>query len=156
VTATSTTTKRAFTFHQRLTLVATSLGLFMIYLDATIVNVALPDIQADFDVGEAGLQWVVAAYSLTMGMFIMSSGTLADRLGRRRALLMGTVLFAVASAKVEGGRSDDAIRAHFRQAASQARSLCHFKSSSTNERANEVSPSALTLRYGSASLRRAS
>ena len=51
----------------------------MIFLDATIVNVALPDIQHDFDAGEQGLQWVVAAYSLTMGMFIMSAATLADR-----------------------------------------------------------------------------
>lgn len=82
-----------WTSRQRLTLLATSLGLFMIYLDATIVNVALPDIQTDFDSGEAGLQWVVAAYSLTMGMFIMSSGTLADRVGRRRALVLGTAVF---------------------------------------------------------------
>jgi len=74
----------SFTHRQRLTLVATSVGLFMIYLDATIVNVALPDIQKDFDAGEQGLQWVVAAYSLTMGMFIMSAATLADRWGRRK------------------------------------------------------------------------
>ena len=62
--------------HPRGTLVATGLGLFMIFLDATIVNVALPDIQRQFGVGEQGLQWVVAAYSLTMGMFIMSSAGL--------------------------------------------------------------------------------
>ena len=55
-----------------LVLLATGLGLFMVFLDATIVNVALPDIQRDFDVGESGIQWVVAAYSLTMGMFMMS------------------------------------------------------------------------------------
>ena len=48
----------------RITLVATGLGLFMIFLDALIVNVGLPSIQASFGVGEAGLQWVVAAYSL--------------------------------------------------------------------------------------------
>jgi EmrB/QacA subfamily drug resistance transporter len=89
--------KTAYTSRQKLTLLATSLGLFMIYLDATIVNVALPDIQSDFDAGEQGLQWVVAAYSLTMGMFIMSSATLADRLGRRRCLIWGTALFAGAS-----------------------------------------------------------
>ena len=53
----------------------------MIYLDATIVNVALPDIQNEFNVGEQGLQWVVAAYSLTMGMFIMSAATLSDQRG---------------------------------------------------------------------------
>src|SRR3954468_5547013 len=87
-----------FTQRQRLTLVATSVGLFMIYLDAMIVNVALPDIQHDFDAGEQGLQWVVSAYSLTMGMFIMSAATLADRLGRRRVFIAGTVIFSIASA----------------------------------------------------------
>ncbi len=91
-------TGTAFTSRQKLTLLATSVGLFMIYLDATIVNVALPDIQQEFDAGEQGLQWVVAAYSLTMGMFIMSAATLSDQRGRRRAFLGGTVLFAVASA----------------------------------------------------------
>jgi len=89
---------RPFTRRQRLTLVATSVGLFMIYLDATIVNVALPDIQHDFDAGEQGLQWVVAAYSLTMGMFIMSAATMADRWGRRRVYVAGMVIFSVASA----------------------------------------------------------
>jgi EmrB/QacA subfamily drug resistance transporter len=70
----------------------------MIFLDATIVNVALPDIQSDFDAGEQGLQWVVAAYSLTMAMFIMSAATLADQRGRRITMLAGTALFSVASA----------------------------------------------------------
>ena len=62
----------------RITLVATGLGLFMIFLDALIVNVGLPSIQASFNVGEAGLQWVVAAYSLGMAVFIMTAATLAD------------------------------------------------------------------------------
>ena len=87
-----------FSSRQKLTLLATSVGLFMIYLDATIVNVALPDIQRDFDAGEQGLQWVVAAYSLTMGMFIMSAATLSDQKGRRKAFIGGMVLFAAASA----------------------------------------------------------
>jgi len=87
-----------FSSHQKLTLLATSVGLFMIYLDATIVNVALPDIQQEFDAGEQGLQWVVAAYSLTMGMFIMSAATLSDQKGRRKAFVGGMVLFATASA----------------------------------------------------------
>ena len=63
---------------QRFTLAATGLGLFMIYLDALIVNVALPAIQSDFKVGEAGLQWVVTAYSLGMAIAMMSAGTAAD------------------------------------------------------------------------------
>ena len=83
---------------QRFTLAATSLGLFMIYLDALIVNVALPAIQLDFKVGEAGLQWVVTAYSLGMTIAIMSSGTAADIYGRRRLYLFGISLFTVASA----------------------------------------------------------
>lgn len=82
---------------QRMTLVATSLGLFMVFLDALIVNVALPDIQAQFGVGEAGLQWVVTAYSLGMAMFIMSMATFADLKGRRRLFLPGLVVFTAAS-----------------------------------------------------------
>ena len=65
-------------------LVATGLGLFMIFVDAMIVNVAIPDIQRDFNTGESGLQWVVAAYSLTMAMFMMTGGTFGDHYGRRR------------------------------------------------------------------------
>src|SRR5262245_20527498 len=83
---------------QRLTLTATGLGLFMIYLDALIVNVALPAIQSDFEVGEAGLQWVVTAYSLGMTIAIMSSGTVGDIYGRRKLYLAGIALFTVASA----------------------------------------------------------
>src|SRR4030095_10373427 len=83
---------------QRFTLAATSLGLFMIYLDALIVNVAFPAIQSDFKVGEAGLQWVVTAYSLGMTIAIMSSGTAADIYGRRKLYLSGIALFTVASA----------------------------------------------------------
>ena len=62
------------------------------------MNVALPDIQEDFDAGEQGLQWVVAADSLTMGMFIMSAATLADQRGRRWVYIAGMALFAGASA----------------------------------------------------------
>jgi EmrB/QacA subfamily drug resistance transporter len=80
-----------------LVLLATGLGLFMIFLDATIVNVALPDIQSDFDVGEEGIQWVVASYSLTMGMFMMSSATLSDRIGRRKTYVIGILIFCLAS-----------------------------------------------------------
>lgn len=82
---------------QRATLIATGLGLFMIFLDALIVNVALPDIQRAFNVGEAGLQWVVAAYSLGMAIFIMSAATLADLHGRRRWYIAGIAVFTLAS-----------------------------------------------------------
>src|SRR5438067_7362057 len=82
---------------QRFTLAATGFGLFMIFLDALIVNVALPSIQQDFRVGESGLQWVVTAYSLGMAVAIMSAGTLADMFGRRRLYLAGIALFTVSS-----------------------------------------------------------
>jgi len=82
---------------QRFTLVATSLGLFMIFLDALIVNVALPAIQSDFKVGESGLQWVVTAYSLGMTIAIMSAGTAADIYGRRKLYFAGIALFTAAS-----------------------------------------------------------
>jgi EmrB/QacA subfamily drug resistance transporter len=85
------------TSQQRWTLVATGLGLFMIFLDVLIVNVGLPAIQASFAVGEAGLQWVVAAYSLGMAVFIMSSATLADLHGRRRLYVAGVIVFTAAS-----------------------------------------------------------
>lgn len=90
-------TPRARTLHPGLVLVATGLGLFMIFLDATIVNVALPSIQDEFSVGESGLQWIVAAYSLTMGMFMMTSASIADRWGRRRTFVAGLVIFCGAS-----------------------------------------------------------
>jgi EmrB/QacA subfamily drug resistance transporter len=80
------------------TLVATGLGLFVIFLDATIVNVALPAIQHDLGVGESGVQWVVAAYSLTMAAFMMAGGTLGDVRGRRLAFIAGLVVFSLASA----------------------------------------------------------
>lgn len=83
---------------QRGTLVATALGLFMVFLDAMIVNVALPDIQAEFGVGEDGLQWVVTAYSIGMAALMMTSATVADRWGRRRVYVTGVVVFALASA----------------------------------------------------------
>ena len=78
-------------------LVATGLGLFMIFVDAMIVNVAIPDIQHEFNAGESGIQWVVAAYSLTMAMFMMTGGTVGDHYGRRRAYVGGIVIFCIAS-----------------------------------------------------------
>ena len=69
----------------------------MIFLDAMIVNVAIPDIQREFSAGETGIQWVVAAYSLTMAMFMMSGGTFGDHFGRRLGYIGGIVLFCVAS-----------------------------------------------------------
>lgn len=83
--------------NKTMVLVATGFGLFLIFLDATIVNVALPDIQDHFGGGEGALQWVPAAYTLTMGMFMMTSASLADDRGRKRIFLAGVVVFALGS-----------------------------------------------------------
>jgi EmrB/QacA subfamily drug resistance transporter len=82
---------------QKATLLATGLGIFMYGLDLLTVNVALPDVQSAFDVGESGLQWVVTSYTIGMAVFIMPSGTLADRFGRRRLFLLAIVVFTAAS-----------------------------------------------------------
>lgn len=88
---------------------ATSLGLFMIKLDATVVNVALPDLQTDFGVGEQGLQWVVAAYSLAMCACMMAAAVFADVRGRRRAYLVGVSAFTLASVACGLAPSIDAL-----------------------------------------------
>src|ERR1700729_2118987 len=71
---------------------------FMLVLDITIVNVALPHIQSDLGFSRAGLPWVVDGYVLTAGGLILLGGRLGDLLGRRRMFLGGVALFAVASA----------------------------------------------------------
>ena len=79
------------------TLVAVCLGTFMLLLDITIVNVALPDIQVALHSSFAGLQWVVDAYALTLAAFLLTAGSLADMYGRRRLYLIGLVVFTGAS-----------------------------------------------------------
>lgn len=76
---------------------ATVLGSSLAMLDATVVNVALPDIGRDLGSGVSGLQWTVSAYTLTLASFILLGGALGDRLGRRTVFVWGTVWFAVAS-----------------------------------------------------------
>ncbi|OZC52225.1 MFS transporter [Rhodococcus sp. 06-621-2] len=76
---------------------ATVLGSSLAMLDATVVNVALPDIGRDLGSGVSGLQWTVSAYTLTLASFILLGGALGDRLGRRTVFVWGTIWFAVAS-----------------------------------------------------------
>ena len=64
------------------TLVLISIATFMLLLDITVVNVALPDIQRDLNASLSSLQWVVDAYSLTLAAFLLTAGSLGDRLGR--------------------------------------------------------------------------
>ena len=70
---------------------------FMVTLDLAVVNVAIPSIQADLGVSQSDLQWVVVAYSVTLGGFLLLGGRAADLLGRRRVLIAGLALFAAAS-----------------------------------------------------------
>ncbi|MEU7907094.1 MFS transporter [Actinoplanes sp. NPDC049118] len=70
---------------------------FIIFLDATIVNVALPSIQKDLGLADATLTWVVSAYLITAGGLLLVGGRLADMYGRRRVFCLGAGLFAVAS-----------------------------------------------------------
>src|ERR1700754_4928288 len=73
------------------------LGDMMIVLDSTIVNVALPTIRTSLGFSETGLVWVVNAYLLTFGGFLLLGGRLADLYGQRRLFLAGVVLFTLAS-----------------------------------------------------------
>jgi EmrB/QacA subfamily drug resistance transporter len=79
------------------TLVAVCTATFMLLLDITIVNVALPSIERDLDANLADLQWVIDAYALTLAALLLTGGSLADRVGRRRIFLVGLVLFTAAS-----------------------------------------------------------
>ena len=79
------------------TLIVTCLGLFMVLLDASIVNVALPTIQADLHANLSDLQWVVDAYTLPFAALLLTAGTLGDRFGRKRLFLAGLVLFLLGS-----------------------------------------------------------
>jgi EmrB/QacA subfamily drug resistance transporter len=78
-------------------LVLICLAQFMVILDISIVNVALPSIRGGLHFSTTGLQWVVNAYTITFGGFLMLGGRAADLLGRRRVFLAGTALFSVAS-----------------------------------------------------------
>src|SRR5260370_39479764 len=73
------------------------LGVLMIVLDTTIVNVALPSIRNDLQFSETSLVWVVNAYMLTFGGFLLLGGRLGDLFGHRRLFLGGIVLFTIAS-----------------------------------------------------------
>src|SRR5215207_2109333 len=79
------------------TLIAVSVATFMLLLDITVVNVALPSIREDLGASFADLQWVIDAYALTLAALVLTAGSLADRLGRRRVFAVGLAIFSVAS-----------------------------------------------------------
>jgi len=80
-----------------LTLVATILGSTVVFLDSTVVNVALPAISGDLDAGLAGQQWVVEAYMLTLVSLLLVGGSLGDQFGRRRMFVFGLIGFGATS-----------------------------------------------------------
>ncbi|MFZ0043985.1 MAG: MFS transporter [Solirubrobacteraceae bacterium] len=79
------------------TLIAVCVGTFMLLLDVTIVNVALPSIQSSLHASFSDLQWVIDAYSLMLAALLLTTGSLADRFGRRRLFMIGLVIFSVSS-----------------------------------------------------------
>jgi EmrB/QacA subfamily drug resistance transporter len=85
------------TSRQRWTLLAVCVATFMLLIDVTIVNVALPDIARDLRSSFSDLQWVIDAYALSLAALLLTSGALADRLGRRAVFVAGLGLFTAAS-----------------------------------------------------------
>src|SRR5205809_5599781 len=79
------------------TLTAVSTGVFMLLLDLTIVNVALPDIQRSFGASLSDLQWTIDAYALTLAAFLLTAGSLADLVGRRLLFATGVAAFTIGS-----------------------------------------------------------
>jgi EmrB/QacA subfamily drug resistance transporter len=79
------------------TLAAVCTGVFMLLLDITIVNVALPDIERGFHASLSDLQWVIDAYAVTLAAFLLTAGSLADLYGRRRLFAVGITIFTLGS-----------------------------------------------------------
>src|SRR5436305_12161717 len=88
------------------TLAAMCFALFMLMLDNTVVNVALPSIQRDLHASLASLEWTVNAYTLTLAVLLVTGGRLGDIFGRRRMFLFGVVVFGLSSALIGISPSD--------------------------------------------------
>jgi EmrB/QacA subfamily drug resistance transporter len=82
---------------KRWTLVATIIGSSLTFIDGTVVNVALPALQADLQATITDVQWVIEAYALFLGALILVGGSLGDQFGRKRVFLLGVVFFTIAS-----------------------------------------------------------
>ena len=92
--ASTTVTDSNRSTHLRATLLLACLAQFMVILDVSVVNVALPKIRTGLNFTEQDLQWVVNAYTVTFAGFLLLGGRAADLLGRRRVFVAGLVLFA--------------------------------------------------------------
>src|SRR5438045_8578476 len=82
---------------RRWTLAATILGSSMVFIDGTVVNVALPALQTKLNATATDVQWVVESYALFLSALLLVGGSLGDHYGRRRIFLLGVAIFAVAS-----------------------------------------------------------
>jgi EmrB/QacA subfamily drug resistance transporter len=91
------TVSDTFSRHKWLILVIACMAQFMVVLDNTIVNVALPSVQRGLHFSSTNLQWIINGYTLTFGGFLMLGGRMADLLGRRRLFVAGVTLFCIAS-----------------------------------------------------------
>jgi len=88
---------RTYRIKPNAVLAVVAVAQFMVILDASVVNVALPSIKVDLGFSEQNLSWILNAYTLIFGGFLLLGGRLADRLGRRRLFVTGIALFATAS-----------------------------------------------------------
>jgi MFS family permease len=88
------------------TLAAMCFALFMVMLDNTVVNVALPSIQKDLGATVSGLEWTVNAYTLAFAVMLVTGGRMGDLFGRRRMFLFGVVTFALSSAFIGFSQSE--------------------------------------------------
>jgi EmrB/QacA subfamily drug resistance transporter len=79
------------------TLAAVSIATFMLLLDLTVVSVALPDIRIAFNSSFSALQWILDAYALGLAVFLLTAGSVADRIGRKRLFLIGLAIFVISS-----------------------------------------------------------
>src|SRR5689334_17059404 len=84
-------------FSRNGTLAVVCLATAMLMLDIAVVNTALPHIASSLDAGITGLQWVVDAYTVALAAIVLTSGSIADRFGRRRLFVIGLVVFTAAS-----------------------------------------------------------
>src|SRR5438128_11164525 len=93
----STTTNSGSSSHLSVVLALVTLAQFMVVVDFTIVQVALPSIGSEFGVSIGGLQWIVTAYGLTLAGFLMFSGRGGDLYGHKKLFIIGILLFSIAS-----------------------------------------------------------
>ena len=96
------------------TLIASCTAIFMLLVDVSIVNVALPSIQRALGASFSDLQWVVDAYALTLAGVLLAAGSLADKLGRRRVFTAGLAVFTASS--LACGLSPDPLFLHISRA----------------------------------------